>query len=186
MLIWVLILVLIPVFGFILIFNRFVRLKNMVKQAWSDIDVQLKRRHDLIPKLVEAVKGYAVHEKDTLRQVVEARNACMGISDGKARANAETALGAGLRQLFALAENYPDLKANRNFLALQQQISELEDNIQMARRFYNGAVKLYNVQLESFPSLIVAKMFRYQPADYFELEAGEEKSPELSFREDTK
>ncbi len=182
----ILILVLIPVFWFVLVFNRFVRLKNMVKQAWSDIDVQLKRRHDLIPKLVETVKGYAAYEKNTLKQIVEARNACIEFSDGKERENAEAVLGLGLRKLFALAENYPDLKANRNFITLQQQISEVEDNIQMARRFYNGAVKLYNVQLESFPSLIIGKLFHYSPAEYFELEAGEEKSPEISFREGTK
>lgn len=174
------------VFWFAMTFNRFVRLKNMIKQAWSDIDVQLKRRHDLIPKLVDTVKGYAGHEKKTLEQVVEARSACVSIPDGKARADAESALGKGLRQLFALAESYPDLKANQNFLMLQQQISEVEDNIQMARRFYNGAVKLYNVQLESFPSLIVGKIFHYLPAEFFELDAGEGQSPEISFQEDTK
>ncbi len=173
------------VFWFAMTFNRFIRLKNMIKQAWSDIDVQLKRRHDLIPKLVDTVKGYAGHEKKTLEQVVTARSTCMKIPDGKARENAEATLGTGLRQLFALAESYPDLKANHSFLMLQQQISEVEDNIQMARRFYNGAVKLYNVHLESFPSMIVGKMFRYQPSEFFELEAGEGQSPDISFQEDT-
>jgi LemA protein len=178
------ILAIVLVFWFAMTFNRFVQLKNMIKQAWSDIDVQLKRRHDLIPKLVATVKGYASHEKQTLEQVVEARNTCISIPDGKARQDAESALGKGLRQLFALAESYPDLKANQNFLLLQQQISEVEDHIQMARRFYNGAVKIYNVHLESFPSLIVGKIFHYLPAEFFELEAGEGQSPDISFQED--
>lgn len=182
----ILIVVLVFVFWFAMTFNRFIRLKNMIKQSWSDIDVQLKRRHDLIPKLVETVKGYSIHEKNTLEAVVQARNSCTSAREGKDRQNAETLLGNGLRQLFALAESYPDLKANENFLELQQQISEVEDNIQMARRFYNGAVKLFNVQLESFPSLIVGKLFHYQAAEFFELEAGEEKPPEISFQEDTK
>lgn len=181
----IVIIVAILIFWFAMTFNRFVQLQNMIKQAWSDIDVQLKRRHDLIPKLVDTVKGYASHEKNTLEQVVEARSTCMSTPEGKARQDAETALGTGLRQLFALAENYPDLKANQSFLMLQQQISEVEDNIQMARRFYNGAVKLYNVQLESFPSLIVGKIFHYQPAEFFELEVGEGQSPEISFQEGT-
>ncbi len=174
------------VFWFAMTFNRFIRLKNMITQAWSDIDVQLKRRHDLIPKLVDTVKGYAGHEKKTLEQVIEARTTCMSIPEGKARQDAEATLGTGLRQLFALAESYPDLKANQSFLMLQRQISEVEDHIQMARRFYNGAVKLFNVHLESFPSLIVGKIFLYVPAEFFELEAGEEKSPDISFQEDTK
>ncbi len=182
----ILIVVLIFIFWFAMTFNRFVQLKNMIKQAWSDIDVQLKRRHDLIPKLVDTIKGYTSHEKNTLERVVEARSACMSIPEGKGRQAAEVALGTGLRQLFALAESYPDLKANQNFLMLQQQISEVEDNIQMARRFYNGAVKLYNVQMESFPSLIVGKLLHYEPAEFFELEAGEEQSPDISFQEDTK
>ncbi len=171
-------------FWFAITFNRFVRLKNMIKQAWSDIDVQLKRRHDLIPKLVNTVKGYANYEKTTLEQIVTARNTCLSNPNGVPRLSAESALGTGLRKLFALAENYPELKANQNFLQLQRQISEVEDNIQMARRFYNGAVKLYNVQLESFPSLIVGKLFHYQPAEFFELETGEEYAPDISFREE--
>jgi len=168
-------------FWFIMTWNRFVRLRNLIKQAWSDVDVQLKRRHDLIPKLLAAVKGYAAHERNTLAAVTEARSRCLQLPEGAERIAAEASLAAGLKQLFALAESYPELKADQSFLELQREISEIEDTIQMARRFYNGSVRLYNVQRESFPSLIVARIFDMPPAHYFELETGEGTSPELSF-----
>lgn len=169
------------VIWFIIMYNRFVRLRNMMKQAWSDIDVQLKRRHDLVPKLVTVVKAYAAHEKTTLEQVTEKRNRCLSTEQIEDRGHAEMQLQAGIRQLFALAESYPDLKANQNFLDLQNDISDVEDTIQMARRYYNGAVKLYNIQVESFPSLLVAHMFNYTLEPYFELDPGDDSLPEINF-----
>ena len=168
---------------FIVTFNRFIRLKNLVRQAWSDVDVQLKRRHDLVPKLVATVKGYAGHEVSTLQQVTMARNACATAPGKNGRQTAEMALSTGIQNLFALVENYPDLKADKGFLDLQQRISQVEDRIQSARRFYNGAVKMYNVMIESFPSMVVAKILGLRPMDFFELENGEAQSPEFSFKE---
>lgn len=158
------------VFWFAMTFNRFIFLRNMVKQAWSDVDVQLKRRHDLLPKLVTVVEGYAAHEQETLTRVTETRGQCRDAGQGREREQAEMALGTAIRGLFALAESYPDLKADGAFLNLQREITDVEDDIQMARRYYNGSVRLYNVQLESFPSLIVGKIMRYRIMDYFQAE----------------
>ncbi len=162
-------------FWFGMTYNRFVCLRNMVKQAWSDIDVQLRRRHDLVPKLVSVVKGYAAHERQVLAEVTEQR-ARARVADRGDRGAAEADFAAGLHKLLALAENYPDLKADQGFLNLQHEISAVEDTIQMARRFYNGSVRLYNVQLESFPSLIVGKLMRYEPALYFDADDAEMES----------
>ena len=167
------------VFWFAMTYNRFICLRNMVKQAWSDIDVQLKRRHDLLPKLVSVVEGYAAHERRVLTEVTEQRARARS-ADQKERGVAEADFAAGLHKLLALAEQYPDLKADEGFLNLQHEISAVEDTIQMARRFYNGAVRLYNVQLESFPSLIVGKVMRYEPSFYFDADDSE---TDISFKE---
>ena len=150
------------------LFNRLVNDRNTVLAAWSDIDVQLKRRHDLIPKLVDAVKAYAAYEQATLSQVTELRAAANAVSTPGATARAEGALGLALRKLFALQEAYPDLKANTQFLDLQNEVSAAEDAIQYARRYYNGAVKALNVRVESFPSNLVARWFHFIQAEYFD------------------
>lgn len=156
------------------VYNRLVAQKARVEEAWSDITVQMKRRYDLIPNLVETVKGYAAHERGTLEAVVAARNraAAAGATPAE-RAAAENALQGTLRQLFALAEAYPDLKANQNFLSLQESLSEIEAHINGARRFYNGAVRDLNVSVRSFPPTVIARMFGFAEAQYFELDEDE-------------
>jgi len=161
--------VLVPLYG-ILLYNRLVRSRNMVEEGWSGIDVQLTRRADLIPNLVETVKGYAAHEKGVLEEVTRARAAAASASGPGETGPAENMLTAALRQLFAVAEAYPDLKADDNFRQLQAQLAEVEDQIQKARRYYNGAVRRLNTQIELFPSNIVAAQFRFQRAEYFEIE----------------
>jgi LemA protein len=166
----------------IAVFNRLVRTRQMVNEAWSGIDVQLKRRSDLVPNLVDSVKGYAAHERSVLEEVTQRRGAARALPEGDvaARGLAEGALSAALGKLFALAENYPDLKASTNFLALQKQLSDLENEIQMARRYYNGAVRNLNVLVQSFPSNLVAGLAGFAPRDYFELsDAGERAAPQV-------
>jgi LemA protein len=164
------------VFYGIALFNRLVARRNHVLEAWSGIDVQLKRRHDLLPKLVEVAKAYGRYEQATIQGVTEARSA----GYGAARREAENGLTRGLRQLFALAEAYPELKANESYLDLQRQVSETEEQIQFARRYFNGAVRELNILVESFPSNLVAGLFRFRPAEYFEIElATQRESPEL-------
>jgi len=155
----------------IVAFNSLVRTRQMANEAWSGIDVQLKRRSDLVPNLVESVKGYAAHERGVLEQVTQLRGAARALpSDAvAARAQAEGALSAALGRLFAVAENYPDLKASANFLQLQQQLSDLENEIQMARRYYNGTVRNLNVLVQSFPSSLIAGLFGFTQRDYFEI-----------------
>lgn len=155
----------------IVVFNRLVRTRQMANEAWSGIDVQLKRRSDLIPNLVDSVKGYAAHERDVLTQVTELRGAARALpaDDVGRRAQAEGALSVALGKLIAVAESYPDLKASGNFLALQQELSALETELQMARRYYNGAVRNQNVLVQSFPSNLIAGLFGFAPRDYFEL-----------------
>lgn len=155
----------------IVIYNLFVRDRNRVLAAWSDIDVQLKRRHDLIPKLVEAVKQYAAYEQATLSTITELRVQAEQTSDVALLATTEARIGAGLHKLMALAEAYPDLKANTSFLDLQHQLTEVENHIQYARRYYNGAVRNLNTRIDSFPDTLIARAFRFRPADYFEMEA---------------
>lgn len=167
----------------VFIYNRFVQLKVNVNEAWSDIQVQLKRRYNLIPNLVETVKGYARHEKKTLENVVKARNAALKNqgSPGE-QAKTENVLAGALRQLFALAEAYPNLKANENFMKLQGELSELEDHIQKSRRFYNGNVRTNNTLVNQFPSNLVARAFGFKDAEFFELEdEGESKVPGVTF-----
>ncbi len=157
----------------IAIYNKLVALRQTGNQAWSDIDVQLKQRYDLIPNLVNTVKGYAKHEKDTLEAVVSARNAAMSAGNVTDQAAAENMLTGALKSLFALAEAYPDLKANTNFLQLQAEISDVENKIAAARRFYNNAVAEYNTAQEQFPAVMLAKQFGFSHRDFFEVAASE-------------
>ncbi len=166
------------------IFNGLVRGRNEFKNAWSQIDVQLKRRYDLIPNLVQTVKGYAAHERETLEAVIQARQQAINITDNVIdKAKAENMLSQTLRSLFAVSENYPDLKANQNFLALQEELSSTENKISFARQFYNDSALRYNNKTEMFPSNIVAGMFNFERADFFELEAPEQReAPKVSFQ----
>lgn len=156
---------------FALYYNRLVRLRNTGDQAWSDIDVQLQRRYDLIPNLVETVKGYAAHEKTTLENVIKARQQAVQITgDVEKKAEAENMLTQALRQLFAVAEAYPQIKANENFMTLQNQLAEIEEQIQLSRRYYNAVVRDYNNAVQSFPSNVVASVFGFKTRQYFEIE----------------
>ncbi|MDX0982247.1 LemA family protein [Sinorhizobium medicae] len=152
-------------------YNGLVKARQMAEEAWSGIDVQLKRRADLIPNLVETVRGYAAHEKSTIGEVVALRNRARAVPEGDvaARAAAEGALSQALGRLFALAEAYPDLKANENFVELQRSLETIEGEIQMSRRYYNGAARDLNVKVESFPSNLIANVFRFAKANYFEI-----------------
>lgn len=158
-------------------YNSFIRLVNRTKEAWADIDVQLKRRYDLIPNLVETVKGYATHERATLDSVTSARTAAMNAT-GPGKAAAENMLTGALKSLFAVSEAYPDLKANTNFLELQRELSDTENKIQAARRFYNGNVRDLNTAIESFPGNIIAGIFTFAKMELFELGEGGEAARE--------
>lgn len=166
-------------------YNRLVTLRNRAKEAWSDIDVQLRRRYDLIPNLVETVKGYATHEKEVFEKVTEARAKAISAQqsgDVKKVAEAENFLASTLKTLFAVAENYPDLKASANFLELQRELRDTEDKIMAARRFYNANVRDFNTLVETFPNNIIANWFKFSKMEFFEL--GEEKArevPKVSF-----
>ncbi|MGI6335402.1 MAG: LemA family protein [Minisyncoccales bacterium] len=165
----------------ILTYNGLVTLRNRVKEAWSDIDVQLKRRYDLIPNLVEVVKGYASHEKETLERVITARNVAMSANGAKEKGEAENVLSGALKNLFALSENYPDLKASTNFLELQRELTDTENKIQAARRFYNGNVKDFNTKIETFPANIIANMFNFKANDFFSIADEEKENPQVKF-----
>ena len=168
----------------IVVYNGLVRSRQMVKEAWSGIDVQLKRRADLIPNLVETVKGYATHEKEALERVTEMRTRAQNVPAGdiQGRAAAEGLLTQALGRLMAVAEAYPDLKASQNFTELQRSLETTEGEIQMARRYYNGSVRELNVKVESFPSNLIANGFHFTKAEYFELEeADDRKLPEVKF-----
>jgi LemA protein len=163
-------------------YNGLVRLKVQCDNAWSDIDVQLKRRYDLIPNLVETVKGYAAHEKGTLEAVVAARNQAMSTQGPAAKAEAEGVLTSALRQVFALAEAYPQLRAVESFTQLQQSLSQIEDSVQNARRYYNAVVRDLNTKIVQFPSNIIAGMFNITPRQFFEISAPAERDvPKVSF-----
>jgi len=169
---WTVGLLLIGMLGWaIAIYNLLVRDRNRVLAAWSDIDVQLKRRHDLIPKLVDAVKQYAAYEQATLSTITELRAQAEQTRDVSDLAAMESRIGSGLHKLLALAEAYPDLKANTSFLDLQHQLTDVENHIQYARRYYNGAVRNLNTRIDSFPDTLIARTLRFQSATYFELEA---------------
>ena len=173
-----LLIVLAVVFVVIVIYNKLVRLRTTVKSSWSDIDVHLKKRYDLVPNLVETVKGYATHEKTVFEKVTEARSYAMKASSPADKAKAENMFSETLKSLFAVAEAYPELKANANFMQLQSQLKELEDNIEYARRYYNAVVRDYNILTETFPSNIIAAQFRFVKEEFFELEeAGVERKP---------
>ena len=181
---WVILLVAAAVVLYaIIIFNSLVRTRQMANEAWSGIDVQLKRRSELVPNLVESVKGYATHERSVLEEVTRLRNAAREVRTGDVvgRAQAERALTAAIGKLVALAENYPDLKASANFLELQRELSQIEDELQMARRYYNGTVRNQNVLVQSFPANLVAGTFGFAPRDYFELSnAAERDVPQVA------
>jgi len=184
-LVLIVILVLLALAG-IGIYNRLVSMRVQTDNAWSQIDVQLKRRYDLVPNLVETVKGYAGHEKETLEAVIQARNSAMGASgSGDSRAAAENMLTSTLKSIFALQEAYPDLKANENFLNLQEEITSTENKIGFARQHYNDSVGTYMTTRQTFPSNVVSGIFNFEPREFFELEAGESAAvkapPEVSF-----
>lgn len=160
------------------LYNGFVRLVTRAKEAWADIDVQLKRRYDLIPNLVETVKGYASHESAAFENVTKARSAAMGAQGPEAKGQAENMLSGALKSLFAVSEAYPDLKANQNFLELQRELTDTENKIQAARRFYNTNVRDLNIAIDTFPKNIIAGLFSFKKEEFFELEAGsEEREP---------
>lgn len=164
------------------IYNGLVRKRSMMEEGWSGIDVQLKKRHDLIPNLVETVKGYASHEQETLNKVIEARNAASQADGVKAQTHAEKNLNTALANVFALSEAYPDLKANTNFLQLQKELSSIEGDVEKARRYYNATVRENNIMIESFPSNIIANMGDFDIAEFFELEnEGERSNPQVKF-----
>jgi len=155
-------------------YNGFIRLVNRAKEAWADIDVQLKRRYDLIPNLVNTVKGYASHESQAFENVSKARAAAMGAGNLAEKGQAEATLAGALKSVFAIAEAYPELKANQNFLDLQNQLSDTEDKIQAARRFYNGNVRDLNTAIQVFPGSVIAGAFHIVPMEFFQLEAGDQ------------
>ena len=183
--IWVVIgIVVVLAIIFIATYNKLVRLRNQVKNAWAQIDVQLKRRYDLIPNLVETVKGYAKHERETLEAVTQARNLAQQVasSGAAARAKAEGVLGSALSRLLAVSEKYPDLKANQNFLALQEELTSTENKIGFSRQFYNDSVLKYNNQTQVFPSNIIASMTGFKADEFFEVTAEEQReAPKVSF-----
>ncbi len=158
----------------IAVYNSFIRLITRAGEAWADIDVQLKRRYDLIPNLIESVKGYVTHERATLEKVTEARTRAMGAQTIAEHGAAENMLTGALKSLFAVSESYPDLKANQNFLELQRELSDTENKIQAARRFYNGNVRDLNIKVDTFPSNVIANMFKFEKREFFELEEGAE------------
>ena len=180
--IWV-VLGIIVLLALILVFayNGMVKARNKVDESWSGIDVQLKRRHDLIPNLVETVKGYAAHEKEVFENVSAARSAAISAQGPAAQAQAETALSGALGRLFAVAEAYPDLKANQNFLSLQEEITSTEDKIAYSRQFYNDSVLGYNNRIQSFPANLIAGMGNFPPREYFEGDPGEQGPVSVQF-----
>jgi len=175
-------LLVVAVVFFVGIYNSLVQLRNRVKNAWSQIDVQLKRRHDLIPNLVETAKGYMKHERETLTAVTDARARAMGTEGVAARGQAETQLSAALSKFMLVVENYPDLKANQNFLSLQEELTSTENRIAFARQSYNDQVLFYNNKIEMFPSNIIAGMFNFAGEEFFEIEdAAEREAPKVQF-----
>jgi len=182
---WIIILIILAilVIAVVTIYNKLIRLRNTVKSSWSDIDVQCKKRYDLVPNLVETVKGYASHEKIVFEKVTEARAMAMQANSPAEMAKAENMVRDTLKSLFAVAEAYPELKANANFMQLQTQLQELENNIEYARRYYNAVVRDFNVLIESFPSNLIASQFNFKQAELFQLEApeAERKPVKVSF-----
>ncbi len=163
------------------VYNRLIRMRNVKDEAWSGIDVQLKRRFDLIPNLMETVKGYAAHEQETFQKVTEARAAVMKSGSILERAQSENMLSGALKSLFAVAENYPELKASTNFLHLQEQLTGLEDDIQMSRRYYNGAARDFNIGIATFPAVLIAQKFGFHKAEFFEADEADRETPQVQF-----
>ena len=165
---------------FIIIYNLIIRDRNLIKEAWSGIDVQLKRRHNLIPGLVETVKAYSTHERKLFNEITEKRSKSEQIQNLKDKSAVETDISGMLKNLFLVVEDYPDLKANVNFLDLQSQLTDIEDQLQYSRRYYNGTVRNYNIRVESFPGNIIAGIFGFKPEDFFEITlATERKTPKV-------
>lgn len=170
------------VFYLVGVYNKLVRKRSMMEEGWSGIDVQLKKRHDLIPNLVQTVKGYATHEQETLNQVITARNQALAADGVKAQTEAEGQLNTALANVFALSEAYPDLKANTNFIQLQQELAAVEGDVEKSRRYYNGTVRENNIMVESFPSSLIASSFNFKLGEYFEIETiSERAAPEVKF-----
>ena len=169
------------VVAIIAMYNGLIRLKNRVEEAWSDIDVQLKRRYDLIPNLINTVKGYAAHEREVFEKVTQARTQAMNAGSTHEKVEAENILSGTLKSLFAVSENYPDLKANQNFLELQRELTDTEDKIMAARRFYNGNVRDFNTKIEVFPTNIFAGMLNFSKREFFEAEDGEKGNVKVEF-----
>ncbi len=166
----------------VLTFNRLITLRTRTKEAWADIDVQLKRRYNLIPNLIETVKGYAAHEKEVFQRVTEARTKAMAAGTVEEKAKAENFLSSTLKSLFAVSENYPDLKASQNFLELQRELRDTEDKVQASRRFYNTNVRDLNIKIEIFPANMVARIFKFEKMEFFEIEeAAVREVPKVKF-----
>lgn len=179
---WIILIVLVVLALWVIAsFNGLVALKNRAKEAWADIDVQLKRRYDLIPNLVETVKGYATHEKELFEKVTQARANAMNAQGTEAKAQAENILSGTLKSLFAVSEAYPDLKASVNFLELQRELTDTEDKIQASRRFYNTNVRDLNIKIESFPDNVLAGAFGFKQMELFEIAAGEKEPVKVKF-----
>jgi len=171
----------VTVVWFIAVYNGLIKFRNRVDEAWSDIGIQLKRRYDLIPNLINTVKGYAKHEKELMENVTKARTEAMGTQSPKESAEKENMLSDTLKSLFAVSENYPDLKANQNFLELQRELTDTEDKIQASRRFYNGNVRDFNTKLQVFPTNMIAGMLKFNEYDFFEIEEKEKENIEVKF-----
>ena len=181
-LIIVLVIVAIVVLYGVGVYNKLVRFRTLVEEAWSGINVQLKKRHDLIPNLMETVRGYAMHERETFESVTRARTSAIQAQDVKAQEIAETQLSGALMRLMAVSERYPEHKANQNFMQLQQQLSTIEGDIEKSRRYYNGAVRQKNILIDTFPSNMIANMFGFEMSPFFELDSEAEKAvPQIKF-----
>ncbi len=179
---WFLIILAVLAVGGITVYNSLVRLRTQSQGAWADVDVQLKRRYDLIPNLVETVKGYAGHEKDTLEAVINARNRAMSAAGPVEKAQAENMLSGALKSLFALSEAYPALRAVESFTSLQGSLGEIEGAVQNARRYYNAVVRDYNTKVEQFPSVLIANAFRFEREEFFEIDdEAQREAPQVSF-----
>jgi LemA protein len=179
--IWIVIVLGVIALWAVMTYNGLITLKNRTDEAWSDIDVQLKRRYDLIPNLVETVKGYASHEAGTFEKVTQARTAAMSAQGAHDKAIAENQLSQTLKSIFALSEAYPELKANQNFLQLQQDLTDTEDKIQASRRFYNGNVRDFNTKLQVFPTNLVGGMLGFKAREFFEIAEAEKATPQVKF-----
>jgi LemA protein len=175
---WIVIIAAVVLFLWLIaVYNGLIKLRNRTDEAWSDIDIQLKRRYNLIPNLVETVKGYAKHERELFEKVTQARASAMGAQTVKEHGQAENMLSGALKSLFAVAENYPDLKANQNFLELQRELSDTENKIQAARRFFNGNARDFNIKIQKFPNNLVAGALGFKKRDFFEIEEAAAREP---------